>query len=536
VSAKTYRPMFEFKADRTVYRPLGAAGVRVESRGGRRGLKIEARALSALAREAFADLSFYLRPSFLANLAAILDDPQASANDRFVAEALLRNAVISAEGDLPLCQDTGTINVIGYKGHRVLTDGRDEEALALGAGPVYRERNLRYSQMAPLSVFDEVNTGNNLPAQIDIAATEGEEYKFLFLAKGGGSSNKTALFQESKAFLNERALTAFLAEKIAALGVAACPPYRIAVVVGGLSPEMTLKTVKLATTGYLDGLPGRGRRSGAAFRDAEWEARMMEAARASGLGAQFGGRNLAHEVRFIRLPRHAGSCPVGIGVGCNADRNLKAKITAKGIFLEAVERNPGRYLGKKTTAPGASVALNLNAPIDKIRRTLSAFPVGTLLRLSGPLIVARDIAHARLKKILDETGGVPAYFKDHPVYYAGPAKTPRGAASGSFGPTTGQRMDGYLAAFMKAGASLVTLAKGNRSPAVTEACRKFGGFYLGTIGGAAALVAKEHILSSTIIDFADLGMEAVRLIIVRDLPAFILSDDQGNNLYAGGKP
>ena len=565
MSAKPYRPLFEFKADRTIYRPLGTAGVRIESRGGRRFLAVGARALSALAREAFADLSFFLRPSFLSHLAAILDDPQASANDRFVAEALLRNAVISAEGALPLCQDTGTINVLAYKGHRVQTDGRDEEALAVGAASVYRERNLRYSQIAPLSVFDEVNTGNNLPAQIDIAAAEGEEYKFLFLAKGGGSSNKTALFQESKAFLNERSLTAFLAEKIAALGVAACPPYRIAVVVGGLSPEMTLKTVKLATTGYLDGLPGRGRRSGAAFRDAAWEARMMDAARVSGLGAQFGGRHLAHEVRFIRLPRHAGSCPVGIGVGCNADRNLKAKITAKGTFLEAVERNPGRFLkngGPQITgtpldggrgpgqSPGIrsrrthprietadecrnlSTSLDLTVPMDEIRRALSAFPVGTLLRLSGPLVVARDIAHARLKKILDETGDVPAYFKDHPVYYAGPAKTPRGAASGSFGPTTGQRMDGYLAAFMKAGASLVTLAKGNRSPAVTEACRKFGGFYLGTIGGAAALVAKEHILSSTIIDFADLGMEAVRLIMVRDLPAFILSDDKGGNLYS----
>jgi fumarate hydratase, class I len=531
VSAKPYRSLFEFKSDRTVYRPLGATGVRVEARS----LKVEARALSALAREAFADLSFYLRPSFLSNLAAVLDDPQASANDRFVAEALLRNAVISAEGELPLCQDTGTINVLAYKGHRVLTDGRDEEALALGAGSVYRERNLRYSQMAPLSVFDEVNTGNNLPAQIDIAAAEGEYYKFLFLAKGGGSSNKTALFQESKAFLNERSLLAFLEEKIAALGVAACPPYRIAVVVGGLSPEMTLKTVKLATAGYLDGLPGRGRKSGAAFRDAAWEARMMEAARASGLGAQFGGRHLAHEVRFIRLPRHAGSCPVGIGVGCNADRNLKAKITGKGIFLEAVERNPGRFL-KSGGLQVTGTPLDLNRPLAEIRRTLSAFPVGTLLRLSGPLVVARDIAHARLKKILDQTGDVPAFFKNHPVYYAGPAKTPRGFASGSFGPTTGQRMDGYLAAFMKAGASLVTLAKGNRSPAVTEACRAYGGFYLGTIGGAAALVAKEHILSSTSIDFADLGMEAVRLIIVRDLPAFILSDDKGGNLYSGGKP
>ncbi len=568
MSAAPYLPLFEFKADRTVYRPLGAGGVRAESRGGRRFVRVGARALRHLAREAFADLSFYLRPSFLSNLAAILDDPESSANDQLVAEALLRNAVISAEGVLPLCQDTGTINVIAYKGHRLLTDGRDEEALARGAASVYRDRNLRYSQMAPLSVFEESNTGNNLPAQIDIAAEEGDEYKFLFLAKGGGSSNKTALFQESKAFLNERSLAAFLEEKIAALGVAACPPYRIAVVVGGLSPEMTLKTVKLATTGCLDGLPGRGRHGGVAFRDAEWEARMMEAARASGLGAQFGGRHLAHEVRFIRLPRHAGSCPVGIGVGCNADRNLKGRITSDGLFLEVVERNPAKYLPRRTQSsinsadggrgpgqsPGirsrrthprpkiadececergtlAAVVIDLDLPMAEIRKTLSAHPVGTLLRLSGPLIVARDIAHARLKKILDETGDVPAYFKDHPVYYAGPAKTPRGYASGSFGPTTGQRMDGYLAAFMKAGASLITLAKGNRSPDVTDACRTFGGFYLGTIGGAAALAAKEHILSAEIIDFADLGMEAVRRIVVRDLPAFILSDDKGGNLY-----
>jgi fumarate hydratase, class I len=536
MSVNPFRPMFEFKADRTPYRRLAISGVRPDKCGGRRVLLVGASTLSGLARQAFADLSFYLRPSFLAGLAAILDDPEASDNERFVAAALLRNAAISAEGELPLCQDTGTIAIIASKGHLVLTDGRDEEALAAGAASVYRDRNLRFSQMAPLSVFEEANTGNNRPAQIDIAAAEGEEYRFLFLAKGGGSSNKTSLFQESKAFLNERSLTAFLEEKIASLGVAACPPYRIAVVVGGLSPEMTLKTVKLATTGYLDGLPGRGRRAGIAFRDAEWESRMMDIARRTGLGAQFGGKHLAHEVRFIRLPRHAGSCPVGIGVGCNADRNLKGKITADGIFLEAVERNPARFLTGGAPFSTAAAAIDLNAPMDEIRRRLSGYPVGTLLRLSGPLVVARDIAHARLKKILDETGDVPVYFKNHPVYYAGPAKTPRGYASGSFGPTTGQRMDGYLPDFMKAGASLVTLAKGNRAPSVTEACRTYGGFYLGTIGGAAALVAKEHILNSEIIDFADLGMEAVRRIVVKDLPAFILSDDKGNNLYGGRGP
>ncbi len=535
MSASEFRPLWTFKKDATRYRYLAGAPVRIESCGGRKMLRISAPVLTRLAREAFADLSFFLRPAFLRSLAAILDDPEASENDRFVADSLLRNAVIAAEGDLPLCQDTGTINIIGYKGHRVLTDGRDEEALALGAALVYKERNLRDSQMAALSMFEEANTGTNLPAQVDLSAAEGSEFRFLFLAKGGGSSNKTSLFQESKAILNERSLTAFLAEKIPALGVAACPPYRLAVVVGGLSPEMTLKTVKLATTGYLDGLPSRGGRRGAAFRDREWEERTLEIARATGLGAQFGGKYLVHEARFIRLPRHAGSCPNGLGVGCNADRNSKGKITPEGLFLEVLERNPARFLvGRAAVSPSAA-AIDLNRPMDEIRRQLAAQPVGALLRLSGPLLVARDIAHARLKKILDETGDVPAYFKAHPVYYAGPAKTPKGHASGSFGPTTAQRMDGYLADFMKAGASLVTLAKGNRAPSVAAACRTYGGFYLGTIGGAAALAAKAHILSEEIVDFADLGMEAVRRIVVKDLPAFVICDDKGGNLFASGR-
>ncbi len=519
--------------DRTPYRKLGAGGVRRRACAGRTVLAVSPEALTRLAREAFTDLAFYLRPGTLENFAGILDDERASDNDRFVAESLLRNAAVAAEGVLPLCQDTGTANIVGRKGHLVMTDGGDEAALAAGVREAYVGRNLRYSQMAPLSVFEEVNTGDNLPAQIDLGAVDGDEYRFLFVAKGGGSSNKTSLFQETKALLNEKSLRAFLREKIAALGVAACPPYRITVVVGGTSPEATLKTVKLASTGYLDDLPRKGNRRGASFRDRDWEDIILEIARETGLGAQFGGAFLAHEARFIRLPRHGGSCPVGLGVSCNADRNMKAKITAEGVFLEALERNPARFLAREAAAPiRIAVPVDLDRPMDETRAWLGEFPVGTLLDLSGTLIVARDIAHARLRKRLEETGEAPEYFKRYPVYYAGPAKRPRGYASGSFGPTTGQRMDIYLADFMKAGGSLVTLAKGNRSSAVTEACRTYGGFYLGTIGGAAALVAKEHILSEEVVEFPDLGMEAVRRIVVRNLPAFIICDDKGNNLYA----
>ena len=524
--------------DKARYRKLAvrAGAGRAASCGGRPALRVGDGALAALAREAFIDLAFYLRPDFLAAMRRILDDPQASPNDRFVAEAVLRNAVIAAEGVLPLCQDTGSIQIFAERGHRVVTVDRDEEVLAEAASEVYKTRSLRYSIMTPLSVFEERNTGSNLPAQIDIQAAPGREYRFFFMAKGGGSSNKIALFQESKALLDEKALEAFLAEKIRALGVAACPPYRIAVVVGGLSPEMTLKTVKLASAGFLDGLPKRGGTKGAAFRDPEWEARVMRLARESGLGAQFGGRWLAHDARFIRLPRHAGSCPVGLGVSCNADRGLRGKITAEGIFLEEVERRPARFLdGVRTSGPAEAVAVDLDRPMAEILGVLRGLPAGTLLRLSGPLIVARDIAHARLAGILRETGDVPGYFRNHPIYYAGPAKTPRGMASGSFGPTTAQRMDGYLDAFMKAGASLVTLGKGNRTAKAVEALRANGGVFLGTIGGAAALIAKEHIVRSETVDFADLGMEAVRRITVRDLPAFIIYDGRGGDLYAAGR-
>jgi fumarate hydratase class I len=519
--------------DEARYRRLAVRGIGPAPCGGRPSLRVGDGALAALAGEAFADLAFFLRPDFLAALRAILDDPEASVNDRFVAEAVLRNAVIAAEGVLPLCQDTGSIQIFGRRGHRVLTGGRDEDILAAAASAVYRKRNLRYSIMAPLTVMDEVNTGTNLPAQVEVEAVEGREYRFFFMAKGGGSSNKTALFQESKALLDPPVLEAFLAEKIRALGVAACPPYRVAVVVGGLSPEMTLKTVKLASAGFLDGLPKRGARDGRPFRDLEWEARLMRLARETGFGAQFGGLWLAHEARFVRLPRHAGSCPVGLGVSCNADRGLRGKITAGGVFLEEVERRPARFLdGARTSGPAAAVAVDLGRPMPEILTALRGLPVGALVKLSGPLVVARDIAHARLAAMLREKGDVPDYLKRHPVYYAGPAKTPRGLASGSFGPTTAQRMDVYLADFLKAGASFVSLGKGNRTPRAAEALKTWGGIFLGTIGGAAALIAKEHIVRCETVDFAELGMEAVRRIEVKDLPAFVVYDGRGGDLYA----
>jgi fumarate hydratase class I len=525
--------ILESGPDKARYRKLAVPPSGTASCGGRPALRVSDGALAALAREAFTDLAFFLRPDFLAAMRRILDDAGASPNDRFVAEAVLRNAVIAAEGVLPLCQDTGSIQIFAERGHRVVTAERDEEVLAAAAAEVFRTRNLRYSIMTPLSVFEERNTGTNLPAQIDIRAAPGREYRFFFMAKGGGSSNKIALFQESRALLDEKSLEAFLADKIRALGVAACPPYRIAVVVGGLSPEMTLKTVKLASAGFLDGLPKRGGTKGDAFRDAGWEERIIRLARESGLGAQFGGKWLAHEARFIRLPRHAGSCPVGLAVSCNADRGLRGKITGGGVFLEEVERRPALFLeGARACGPAEAVAVDLDRPMEEILGVLRGLPACTLVKLSGPLVVARDIAHARLAKMLEETGDVPGYLRNHPIYYAGPAKTPRGAASGSFGPTTAQRMDGYLDSFMKTGASLVTLGKGNRTAGAVEALRANGGIFLGTIGGAAALIAKEHIVRSETIDFADLGMEAVRKIEVKDLPAFVIYDGRGGDLYA----
>lgn len=523
---------------KTRYRRLETGPVRRETWKNREFLSVDPGALKRLAEEAFHDLAFFLRGAHLEKLSAVAANPDSSSNDRYVAESLLKNAAISAEGLLPMCQDTGTATVVAWKGEGVLTGTDDAGVLTRGVFDAYANNYLRYSQVSPRSMFDEADTGTNLPAQIDISAVPGGEYRFLFVAKGGGSANKTSLFQESRALLNPEALEKFIREKVAALGVAACPPYHLALVVGGLSPEMNLKTLKLATTGLLDGMPGvgdGGKPEG--YLDREWSRKLLDAARESGLGAQFGGGNLALDARVIRLPRHAGSCPVSIGVSCSADRNLLAKITAEGVFLEEPERNPAaRFAAAVHASAGVSAAggirIDLQRPMEEIIRELSGLRAGDLVLLSGPVVVARDIVHARLYEMLKEGRGLPDYFSDHPVYYAGPAKTPPGYAIGSFGPTTAQRMDSYLPDFMAAGASRVTLAKGNRSPAAAAACRAHGGFYLGTIGGAAALLAEDNITASRVLDFPELGMEAVRLIEARDFPAFILVDDKGNDFYA----
>jgi fumarate hydratase class I len=479
------------------------------------------------------DVNFYFRPGHLGMLRAILEDPEASDNDRFVALTELRNAVVAAQGQLPSCQDTGTATVIAKKGQSVWTGFDDEAAIADGISRAYLEENLRYSQMAPLSMFEEKNTGNNLPAQIDIYADKGEAYEFLFLAKGGGSANKTFLYQETKARLNEKALAAFLNEKLFTLGTSACPPYHLAVVVGGTSAEATLKTVKLASAGHLDGLPTTGNAAGRAFRDLEWDARVKKMAEESRIGAQFGGKYFVHDVRVIRLPRHAASCPIGIGVSCSADRNIKAKVTREGIFLEQLETRPDRFVppqGAGALAP--AIPIDLNRPLAEVLEELSRHPVKTRLSLTGPLVVARDVAHAKIQAMLDAGEDMPEWFKNHPVYYAGPAKTPEGMPSGSFGPTTAGRMDGYVDGFMARGGSRIMLAKGNRSPQVREACRKHGAFYLGSVGGPAAVLAKESITKVETIAFAELGMEAVRRIEVKDFPAFIVIDNKGNDFYS----
>jgi fumarate hydratase class I len=531
-AAMPYQALFELGPDPTPYRLLTKEFVK-EERTDRGGILIVDReGLVRLAREALRDVNFYFRPGHLAKLRAILEDPEASDNDRFVAMTELRNAVVAAQGQLPSCQDTGTATVIAKKGQLVWTGFHDEAAIAEGISGAYLEENLRYSQMAPLSMFEEKNTGNNLPAQIDIYAEPGDAYKFLFLAKGGGSANKTFLFQETKARLNEKALAAFLNEKMFSLGTSACPPYHLAVVIGGTSAEANLKTVKLASAGYLDGLPTTGNAAGRAFRDLEWEDRVQRMAWDSRIGAQFGGKYFVHDVRVIRLPRHAASCPIGIGVSCSADRNIKAKITREGIFLEQLETRPDKFVpeeGAGSMTP--AVPIDLNQPMDAIVKELSRHPVKTRLSLTGPLIVARDVAHARIQAMLDAGEEMPQWFKDHPVYYAGPAKTPEGMASGSFGPTTAGRMDGYVDAFMAQGGSRVMLAKGNRSPAVRDACLKHGGFYLGSVGGPAAVLAKENILKVETVAFTELGMEAVRRIEVKDFPAFIVTDDKGNDFY-----
>jgi fumarate hydratase class I len=490
-------------------------------------------ALTALAAAAVRDVSHLFRPGHLAQLRAILDDPEASANDRFVALNMLRNANVAAGMVLPSCQDTGTAIVIGKKGQRVWTTGNDEAALAAGIFQTYTQTNLRYSQLAPLSMYDEVNTGTNLPAQIELYAVGGERYEFLFVTKGGGSANKTFLFQETKALLNPKALLAFLDQKIRTLGTAACPPYHLAVVIGGTSAEMTLKTVKLASCRFLDDLPGEGNALGHAIRDRGLEAEILQLTQRTGIGAQFGGKYFCHDVRAIRLPRHGASCPVGIGVSCSADRQAKAKITADGVFLEQLESNPAQYLPDidPRSIGGEVVAIDLRKPMAEIRATLSRYPIKTRLALSGPMIVARDIAHAKLNERIERGEGLPQYVKDHPIYYAGPAKTPQGYASGSFGPTTAGRMDSYVERFMAHGGSLVTVAKGNRSAAVAQACKKFGGFYLGSIGGPAAILAQENIKRVEVLEYPELGMEAIWKIEVEDFPAFIVVDDKGNDFF-----
>ncbi len=526
-----YEKPFQIEKDSTGYRLLTKNFVEVVREGGNEILKVDPKGLELLAKEAVFYLSFYLRTSHLEKLAKILDDPEATDNDRFVAYMMLRNTVISSRGELPWCQDTGTAIVIGKKGENVRTGGNDAEHLSRGIFETYRDKNLRYSQIVPLSMFEEKNTGSNLPAQIDIYATSGNSFEFLFVTKGGGSANKTFLYQQTKSLLNEESLIKFVKEKIKELGTSACPPYHLALVIGGTSAEATLKTVKEASAGYLDHLPLTGNASGRAFRDVEWEARIEKICHEYGVGAQFGGKYFVHDVRVIRMPRHAASCPVGLGVSCSADRNIKAKINKDGIFLEELELNPARFMPEKAPELEKPVEVNLDRPMKEVLAELTKYPVKTRLSLNGTLIVARDIAHARIKKLLDEGKPMPEYFKNHPVYYAGPAKTPAGKPSGSFGPTTAGRMDSYVDLFQSMGGSLVMVAKGNRSRQVIEACRKHGGFYLGSIGGPAAILAAENIKSVEMVDFEDLGMEAVRKIRVGNMPAFIITDDKGNDFF-----
>lgn len=530
-----HQPLFELGDDETPYRQLTDGHVSVVPFGDHEVLRIEPAAIEMLTAAAIRDISHLFRPGHLQQLRNILDDPEASANDRFVALQMLRNANVSAGMILPSCQDTGTAIVIGKKGQNVWIDGgNDEQAIAAGVRRTYTETNLRYSQMAPLDMYREKNTGDNLPAQVELYATGGDRYEFLFITKGGGSANKTFLFQKTKALLNPESLLAFLEEKCRSLGTAACPPYHLAIVIGGTSAESTLKTVKLASTKYLDTLPTSGNERGRAFRDLELEQQVLEMTRGLGIGAQFGGKYFCHDVRVVRLPRHGASCPVGIGVSCSADRQAKGKITREGVFLEQLETNPARFMPEVETAELADevVDVDLSQPMSAIRETLSRYPIKTRFKLTGTIVVARDIAHARLKEMLDRGEELPAYFKDHVVYYAGPAKRPDGMPSGSFGPTTAARMDSYLDEFMAAGGSFVTLAKGNRSRQVTDACKKHRGFYLGSIGGPAAILAQESIQKVEVLDFEELGMEAVWKIEVVDFPAFMVIDDKGNDFFA----
>jgi fumarate hydratase class I len=526
-----YEKPFQLQKDTTNYRLLSNEYTSVIDVDGKKLLKVDPKGLELLAKEAITDLSFFLRTSHLEKLASILQDPEATDNDRFVAYIMLRNTVISSKGELPWCQDTGTAIVIAKKGENVFTGINDAEYLSRGIYETYKNKNLRYSQIIPYSMFEEKNSGSNLPAQIDIYATEGNSYEFLFITKGGGSANKTYLYQQTKSLLNEESMVKFVKDKIKELGTSACPPYHLALVIGGTSAEATLKTVKEASAGYLDHLPTEGNASGRAFRDIGWEKKIEQICHEYGVGAQFGGKYFVHDVRVIRLPRHAASCPVGLGVSCSADRNIKAKINGEGIFLEELEKNPARFMPEKAPELEKAVEVNLDRPMKEVLAQLTRYPVKTRLSLTGSLIVARDIAHARIKKMLDEGKPMPQYFKNHPVYYAGPAKTPEGMPSGSFGPTTAGRMDPYVELFQSMGGSLIMLAKGNRNRQVIESCRKYGGFYLGSIGGPAAILAAENIKSVELVDFEDLGMEAVRKIRVENMPAFIITDDKGNDFF-----
>ena len=533
-----YAPMFQKGKDETEYYLLTKEGVSVTEFNGKEILVVSPEALTTLTQQAFYDVSFHMRRAHNEQVAKILNDPESSDNDKYVALAMLRNAEVASKGQLPICQDTGTAIIHGEKGQRVWTDFCDEEALSRGVYNVYTEENLRYSQNAPLTMYDEVNTRCNLPAQIDIEACEGDEYKFLFIAKGGGSANKTYLYQETKALLNPATLVPFLVEKMKSLGTAACPPYHIAFVIGGTSAEKNLHTVKLASTHYYDDLPTTGDETGRAFRDIELEEQLLKEAHNIGLGAQFGGKYLAHDIRVVRLPRHGASCPVGMGVSCSADRNIKAKINKDGLWIEKLDDQPATLIPEalRNAGEGEIVRVDLNRPMKEVCAQLSQYPIATRLSLNGTIIVGRDIAHAKLKERIDRGEGLPQYIKDHPIYYAGPAKTPAGMPCGSMGPTTAGRMDSYVDLFQENGGSMIMLAKGNRSQQVTDACQKHGGFYLGSIGGPAAILAQNNIKSIECVEYPELGMEAIWKIEVEDFPAFILVDDKGNDFFKQIKP
>ena len=528
-----YQEMFPLGKDTTEYYLLTSDYVKVEKFGDKEMLVVDPQALTVLAQQATHDNAFMLRREHNEMVAKILHDPEASQNDKFVALTMLRNAEIAAQGQLPFCQDTGTAIIMGKKGQYVMTGGKDEEYLSHGVYNTYTECNLRYSQNAPLNMYDEVNTGCNLPAQIDLYAVDGDEYKFVFVAKGGGSANKTYLYQETKAIINPKTLVPFLVEKMKTLGTAACPPYHIAFVIGGTSAEMNLATVKKASVKYYDSLPTEGNELGHAFRDVELEKELLEASRKIGLGAQFGGKYFAHDIRVIRLPRHGASCPIGMGVSCSADRNVKAKINRQGLWIEKLDAIPGELIPEemRNAGEGEVVKIDLNRPMEEVLAELTKYPVSTRLSLNGTIIVGRDIAHAKIKERLDKGEPMPEYLKNHPIYYAGPAKTPKGMASGSFGPTTAGRMDPYVDQFQAAGGSMIMIAKGNRSKQVTDACQKHGGFYLGSIGGPAAVLASNSIKKVELLEYPELGMEAIWKIEVEDFPAFILVDDKGNDFF-----